>query len=133
MFSDGPELNNRLCDLFSHYLFEQYTAWGYQRRVSTKYGLPMKAQKTAQNDNLNRLSRIEGQVRGVHRMISDDENSLDIVTQIQAARAALLSVSKRILEEDIRQRVSSILVTGSDDDNKRQLEEIMLLASKLGK
>jgi DNA-binding FrmR family transcriptional regulator len=93
----------------------------------------MKTRKTAKDDNLDRLSRIEGQVRGVHRMVSDDGSSVDIVTQIQAVRAALLSVSKRILEEDLRQRASSMLTSKGDNDVDKQLEEIMFLASKLGK
>ena len=57
------------------------------------HGLHVKAQRTAENEILNRLSRIEGQVREVHRMINDDKCSMDVVTQIQVVRATLLSVS----------------------------------------
>lgn len=47
---------------------------------------------------LNQLKKIEGQVRGIHRMVEEDRYCIDILIQVQAARAALTSVGLTILE-----------------------------------
>ena len=57
----------------------------------------MKRHTTTHDESKKRLARIEGQVRAVSRMIDDREYCIDIITQIQAARSALQSVSKIIL------------------------------------
>ena len=48
---------------------------------------------------LNRLSRIEGQVRGIARMVEDDRYCVDVLTQLQAVRAALLRVENEVLKD----------------------------------
>lgn len=47
---------------------------------------------------LNQLKKIEGQIRGIHRMVEEDRYCIDILIQVQAARAALTSVGLTILE-----------------------------------
>lgn len=54
------------------------------------------------DDYLKRLRRIEGQVRGLQRMIDEDKYCIDILTQISAASRALQSVSVRLLDEHVR-------------------------------
>ena len=51
---------------------------------------------------LKRLRRVEGQVRGIARMIEDDDYCIDILTQISAATSALESVALRLLEDHLR-------------------------------
>ena len=62
----------------------------------------MKKHHTTHIENKARLARIEGQVRAVGRMIDGGEYCIDIITQIQAARSALQSVSKIILEKHLK-------------------------------
>ncbi|MGH6967308.1 MAG: metal-sensitive transcriptional regulator, partial [Phenylobacterium sp.] len=50
---------------------------------------------------LNRLNRIEGQVRGVARMVDEDRYCIDILTQVQAVRAALAKVETEILKDHL--------------------------------
>jgi DNA-binding FrmR family transcriptional regulator len=57
-----------------------------------------------------RLRRIEGQVRGIHRMIEDDEYCIDILTQISAASSALKKVSMALLEDHLRHCVADASV-----------------------
>ncbi len=51
---------------------------------------------------LQRLTRVEGQVRGLQRMINDEKSCADILTQIAAVRAALAQVGKMIFQEHSR-------------------------------
>ncbi|MCF7850013.1 MAG: metal-sensitive transcriptional regulator [Kiritimatiellales bacterium] len=62
----------------------------------------MKGHTTTHLEHINRLSRIEGQIKGVKRMIDKGEYCIDIITQVQAARSALQSVSKLILEKHLK-------------------------------
>jgi len=56
---------------------------------------------TATADQLNRLRRIEGQVRGIARMVEEDQYCIDILTQVSAASRALQSVALALLDEHI--------------------------------
>jgi CsoR family transcriptional regulator, copper-sensing transcriptional repressor len=67
------------------------------------------------NRYLNRLRRIEGQVRGLQRMIVEDSYCIDILTQIAAATKALQSVAIGLLEEHLSYCVTQALVAESDD------------------
>lgn len=64
-------------------------------------------------------------------MISDDESSLDIVIQIQAARAALQSISKIILEKHLRHCVTDVLDKGNEAARDEKFEEIMTVIKRL--
>lgn len=71
---------------------------------------------THDKDNyLKRLRRIEGQVRGLQRMIDEDKYCIDILTQVSAATKALQSVALGLLEEHIGHCVSQALAEGGDD------------------
>ena len=63
-----------------------------------------------------RLRRIEGQVRGVQRMIEDDEYCIDVLTQVSAVTKALQSVAVGLLDEHIRHCVSDA-ARGDDDEH----------------
>lgn len=86
---------------------------------------------TTHKETLNRLSRIAGQVNGVVRMIEEEEYCIDIITQIQAARSALQSVSKIILEKHIRHCVTD--ARNSPDEVDVKIEEIMTAVKRLSK
>jgi DNA-binding FrmR family transcriptional regulator len=56
---------------------------------------------------LRRLKRVEGQIRGLQRMVEDDEYCIDVLTQISAATAALRSISLGLLDEHVRHCVAN--------------------------
>ncbi|WP_431873203.1 metal-sensitive transcriptional regulator [Amycolatopsis sacchari] len=63
---------------------------------------------------LARLRRIEGQVRGLQRMVENDEYCIDVLTQIAAATKALQSVSLGLLDEHLRHCVAEAIAVGGD-------------------
>ncbi|QFU89692.1 metal-sensitive transcriptional regulator [Amycolatopsis sp. YIM 10] len=66
-------------------------------------------------DNLlKRLRRIEGQVRGLHRMVEGDEYCIDILTQISAATKALQSVSLALMDEHLKHCVTEAIAEGGE-------------------
>ena len=68
---------------------------------------------------LNRLRRVEGQVRGVHRMVDEDTYCIDILTQVSAATKALESVALSLLDEHLRHCVVDAARTdGAEADQK---------------
>jgi CsoR family transcriptional regulator, copper-sensing transcriptional repressor len=64
---------------------------------------------------LRRLRRIEGQVRGLQRMIDEDKYCIDILTQVAAATKALQSVALGLLEEHLSHCVAQAVAEGGDD------------------
>lgn len=66
-------------------------------------------------DLISRLNRIEGQVRGVKKMVEDDRYCIDIVTQISAIQAALNSFNRVLLSEHIRTCVVDDIRNGSEE------------------
>ena len=78
---------------------------------------------------INRLSRIEGQIRGIRAMVERDAYCADILTQVSAVSAALGSFNKELLGEHIRTCVKEDIQNGADD----KLEELITLLGKLMK
>ncbi|MFA5900933.1 MAG: metal-sensitive transcriptional regulator [Hyphomicrobium sp.] len=72
-----------------------------------------------------RLSRIEGQVRGVARMVADDRYCIDIVTQISAIRAALGRVEQEVLRDHVAHCVEHAIASGDADEQRRKVAELM--------
>jgi DNA-binding FrmR family transcriptional regulator len=66
------------------------------------------------DDYLKRLRRIEGQVRGLQRMVEEDTYCIDILTQVAAATRALQSVAIGLLEEHLGHCVTQALAEGGD-------------------
>ena len=85
------------------------------------------------SENSARLSRIEGQIKGVKRMIEEREYCIDIITQIQAARAALQSVSKIILEKHLKHCVADALEAKNEAETEQKLKEIMTVIKRMEK
>ncbi|MEW5817993.1 MAG: metal-sensitive transcriptional regulator [Spirochaetota bacterium] len=78
---------------------------------------------------LRRLKNIEGQVRGLQRMIAEEAYCVDILTQISAARAALKSVGMIILKRHIETCVSEAIETGGTE-RAQIIDELMNVLSK---
>jgi DNA-binding FrmR family transcriptional regulator len=93
----------------------------------------MKGHTTTHSENTARLARIEGQIKGVKRMIDEGEYCIDIITQIQAARSALQSVSKLILEKHLKHCVAAALEQHDEASIDEKLEEIMTVIKRMGK
>jgi DNA-binding FrmR family transcriptional regulator len=72
-----------------------------------------------------RLNRIEGQVRGLARMIDDDRYCIDIVTQISAVRTALRRVEEEILRDHVSHCVADAIASGSQADQRKKIAELM--------
>lgn len=86
--------------------------------------------KSSKNSCLKRLSRIEGQVRGLMRMVEEDRYCIDIVTQIAAARAALRRVEEEVLHDHIAHCVEHAIVSGNAADQRRKIKELMDVLSR---
>ncbi len=74
---------------------------------------------------LKRLSRIEGQVRGVARMVEQDRYCIDILTQIAAVRAALRRVEDQVLREHVAHCVEHAIVSGDASEQRQKIAELM--------
>ena len=79
---------------------------------------------------LKRLSRIEGQVRGLSRMVDEDRYCIDVVTQISAVRAALRRVEEEVLRERVAHCVEHAITSG---DTKQQREKVAELFDVLAR
>jgi CsoR family transcriptional regulator, copper-sensing transcriptional repressor len=74
-------------------------------------------------DHLKRLRRIEGQVRGLQRMIDNDEYCIDVLTQVSAATKALQSVAVGLLDEHLRHCIAGAAAAGDADESTRLITE----------
>jgi DNA-binding FrmR family transcriptional regulator len=81
--------------------------------------------KDSKASTLKRLSRIEGQVRGLARMVEDDRYCIDIVTQIAAVRAALRKAEEEILRDHVAHCVEHAISSGDKADQRRKVAELM--------
>ena len=89
--------------------------------------------KTSHEENLARMSRVEGQVRGIRRMIEEREYCIDIITQIQAAQSALRAVARNILKKHLDTCVSDALRSRSKADTDEKLRELMRVMKRMCK
>jgi DNA-binding FrmR family transcriptional regulator len=79
---------------------------------------------------LRRLKRVEGQVRGLYRMVEDDRYCIDIVTQIAAVRAALRRAEEEILRDHVAHCVEDAIKSGSRAERRRKIAELMDVVSR---
>lgn len=78
---------------------------------------------------MNRLSRIEGQIRGIKKMVENDAYCIDILVQVAAANAALNSFNKELLAEHIRTCVANDIRAGKEET----VDELVSTLQKLMK
>ena len=84
-------------------------------------------------NNLAALRRIEGQVRGIQKMIEEKKYCIDILTQIQAIKGALDRVEEKILEKHFQHCVSDAMRAAPEKEKKEKLDEILKLIHKTRK
>jgi DNA-binding FrmR family transcriptional regulator len=72
-----------------------------------------------------RLNRIEGQVRGLAKMVDEDRYCIDIVTQISAVRTAMRRVEEEILRDHVAHCVEHAINSGDKADQRRKIAELM--------
>ena len=72
-----------------------------------------------------RLNRIEGQVRGLSKMVDDDRYCIDIVTQISAVRAALRRLQDEVLKDHVGHCVAHAIASGDKADQHQKIAELM--------
>jgi DNA-binding FrmR family transcriptional regulator len=77
-----------------------------------------------------RLRRIEGQVRGLQRMVEEDQYCIDILTQLNSATAALRAVGMGLLDDHVRHCVRESLEQGSGDE---KVEELIAAVARFAK
>ncbi len=80
-----------------------------------------------------RLSRVEGQVRGIARMIEDDRYCIDVITQIQAIKAALAKVEEIILADHVDTCVEHALADGDVAERRAKVDELLKVLPRMGK
>jgi CsoR family transcriptional regulator, copper-sensing transcriptional repressor len=76
-------------------------------------------------NNLPALRRIEGQVRGIQKMIEEKKYCIDILTQIQAIKGALSRVEEKILEKHFQYCVTDAMREAAEKEKKQKLDEIL--------
>ena len=79
---------------------------------------------------INRLSRIEGQVRGVARMVEDGRYCIDILTQLQAVRAALARVETEMLKDHLNHCIEGAIVSGDAAEQRKKAGELIELLGR---
>ena len=78
-----------------------------------------------------RLERIEGQVRGVARMLDDDRYCIDVLTQIMAVRAAMRKVEEEILRDHVAHCVEGAIASGDAGEQRRKVAELMDVMARI--
>ena len=86
-------------------------------------------QAAEEKDLLNRLTRIEGQIRGIKSMVEDERYCVDILTQVSAVQAALNSFNKVLLSSHIK----SCVVEQIQDGNLEAVDELCMTIQKVMK
>ena len=79
---------------------------------------------------LNRLNRIEGQVRGVTRMIEDGRYCIDVLTQLRAVQAALSKVETEMLRSHLNHCIEGAIVSGDKDEQRKKASELIQLLER---
>src|SRR4051812_30291689 len=97
-----------------------YTPWGYidpmRKDIKASVG--------------KRLGRIEGQVRGLSKMVEEDRYCIDIVTQISAVRAALRRVEEEVLKDHVAHCVEHAISSGDKADQREKIAELMAVIGR---
>ena len=110
----------------------QITNWNDEKTTEVKSCCPGKTKERSEKeykDLINRLSRVEGQIRGIKGMLERDAYGTDILTQVEAVKAALNSFNKVLLANHIRSCVTEDIKAGKDET----VDELVATLQKLMK
>ena len=80
-----------------------------------------------------RLHRIEGQVRGIERMVEEDRYCVDILTQVGAVKTALESLGFEILEDHVKHCVNGALASGDAETATQKSEELLTAVQRFAR
>jgi|TARA_B100000749_G_scaffold280077_2_gene274669 DNA-binding FrmR family transcriptional regulator len=94
--------------------------------MAKKKGAPHRSQ-------MHRINRIEGQVRGIKKMVEEERYCLDILTQIKAVKSALNSVEANIVEDHLNHCVSNAVASKSEKETNEMMNEIKSLLKSSAK
>ncbi len=72
-----------------------------------------------------RLNRVEGQVRGIAKMVETDRYCIDVVTQIAAVRAALRKIEEEVIRDHVGHCVADAIRSGDPEDQRRKVDELI--------
>lgn len=79
---------------------------------------------------LNRLGRIEGQVRGIARMVEEDRYCIDVLTQVAAVKAALARVESEMLKDHLHHCIEGAIVSGDAGEQRKKAAELIELMER---
>lgn len=82
---------------------------------------------------IKRLSRIEGQVRGIARMVEEGRYCIDVVTQVSAVRAALARVEGEIIKDHVGHCVEHAIMSGDKSEQRRKVVELVETLGRMGR
>jgi DNA-binding FrmR family transcriptional regulator len=82
---------------------------------------------------IRRLHRIEGQVRGIERMLEDDRYCIDILTQIAAVSTALESLAFQLLDRHVRHCVAGAFASGDEQEMATKTEELLAAVQRFSR
>ena len=82
---------------------------------------------------MKRLNRIEGQVRGITKMIDDDRYCIDVITQISAVQAALRRVEEEILRDHVTHCVEHAIQSGNPESQREKIAELIAVLARSGR
>jgi DNA-binding FrmR family transcriptional regulator len=89
-------------------------------------------EKPTKTSCLKRLNRIEGQVRGLARMVEEERYCVEVVTQISAVRAALSRVEEEVLKDHVAHCVHNAVASGDKAEQRRKIAELVALLGRTG-
>jgi len=122
------------------FFVDKYTIWGYIVSIKEKEVIhldkflrdhPSTPRTEAEKEKtVNRLKRIEGQVRGIQKMVEDDRYCVDILVQISAIQSALKNVGFEVTERHINHCVSDAIKQG---EGQETIEELMSVLKQFSK
>jgi len=79
---------------------------------------------------INRLSRVEGQVRGIARMVEEERYCIDVLTQLRAVRSALARVESEMLKDHLGHCIERSIQGGDPDDQRQKAAELIELLER---
>jgi len=99
----------------------------------TPHGYDVNMQEKIKGTCLKRLSRIEGQVRGISRMVTEDRYCIDVITQIAAVKAALNKVEEEILRDHVEHCVEHAIASGDKTEQRKKVAELLDVLGRAGR
>ncbi len=79
---------------------------------------------------INRLSRVEGQVRGIAKMVEEDRYCIDILNQLAAIKAALAKVESRLLGNHLEHCIEGAIIAGDKKEQRKKVAELIELLER---